>query len=640
MNAARAASKEEGVEPTSPRLYSLPLMIRGAGMDLKSIKSGLLVGRLPAAFTVFVTIAAAAIFLWLAQFDAFYRTIFIEEFHSGEAGRAAYLFGSFLGEGGGYQSKVAAPAASILSWMSFEAFGLGRFQLRLPFVLLSVASVAAFGVFVRREAGEHRLLAGAALLAFVLSPFLINLRATSTNETLFVPVLALTLALAGSFESATAPRSRLLLAFALAFCSGLAVFVKFDGAIIPAAVLLVFLSGLWSRSVSIRELAAFVAGGAAVLCAYIATQLWASGAEGLQASLAWGAGALKNVTYLPKSPFEQFTRTIITAPKNFNLLFPGMSLTVLAVIALGIFLWRFLSLAGKINATIAIAFFVAAPFLPLVYWKRVLFAAPAVFALAISACAAWERMPPSELRRAQIIGRLLLPLSVAIGMFAIVSPFQGMWRVVPLGVLGAREILLLLLALALASLPVAFKLDGARLRGIVIAMSAATIAFGALELSVRRDREAALIGREVGRLIDGSSVVADHNAFRIAGYFSNARFSFVHENDAGFPNLIAERAQSLRPDFVVVTDSYRKLGALVGSRLPGYEIVLERRFSNPPSYFRRAKTKHVIRVFRRASSAVSNGSESVDFYAHDAAKAPFYSGANVPLLPVSGASGA
>lgn len=576
-------------------------------MDLKSVKSGLLAGRLPAAFIACVTIAAAAIFLWLAQFDAFYRTIFIEEFHSGEAGRAAYLFGSFLGEGGGYQSKVAAPAASILSWFSFEAFGLGRFQLRLPFVLLSVASVAAFGLFVRREAGEHRLLAGAALLAFLLSPFLINLRATSTNETLFVLVLALTLALAGSFESATAARSRLLLAFALAFCSGLAVFVKFDGAIIPAAVSLVFLSGLRSRSVSIKQAAAFAAGGAAVLCAYIATQLWASGAVGLQASLAWGAGALKNVTYLPDSPFEQFTRTIITAPKNFNLLFPGISLIVFAVIALGVSLWRYLSLAGKISAAIAIAFFVAAPFLPLVYWKRVLFAAPAAFAMAISLCAAWERMPASELARAQLVARVVLPLSAAVGAIAIVSPFQGMWHVEPFGALGAREILLLVLALGLAALPIMVKLDALRLRGIVLGICAATIAFGTVELSVRRSREAALIGREVAGLIDGSSVVADHNAFRIAGYSSNARFSFVHENDAGFPNLIAERAQSLHPDFVVVTDSYRKLGDLVGSQLPDYELVLERRFDNRPTYFRRVTTKHIIRVFRRVSSAGSAG---------------------------------
>jgi len=563
-------------------------------------------GKLTIRLIVLVTILAAGIFLWLAQFDTFYRTIFIEEFHSGEAGRAAFLFGDFLGEGGGYQSKIASPTASLMSWLSFELFGLGRFQLRLPFVLLSVASMAAFGFTVRREIPRHPFLAVSVLLAFVLSPFLINLRPTSTNETLFVPVLAFSLTIAAAFESSQSARARLLLAFSLAFCAGLAVFVKFDGAIIPAAVSLVFLSGLRPGWVSLKELGAFAAGGFLVLGAYIATQLWGSGLEQLQGSLEWGGAAMAGVSYWPDSPLEQFTRTVITAPKNMNLFFPGISMFLLAMIVISIVQWRALSLVGKISAAIIIAFFAAAPFLPLIYWKRMLFAAPAAFYLAISICGAWERLSLPQIARIQRIMSFVIPASILIGMIAITSPFKGMWHVQPFGQMGAKEISLLLLGLLGAAAFIPLKLDRVRLHGIVLAISAATIMFGLLELSIPRGREAATIGQEIDKLTRGSFVVGDHNAFRVAGYFTNARFAFVHENDPGFPNLIIEQAVALQPEFIVVTDSYSNLGSMVRRRLPNYDLVLEREFENPPSYFRRRSVAHPIYVFERTRRALEN----------------------------------
>src|SRR4051812_28821949 len=101
---------------------------------------------------IVVAAVATGLALWMATYDAGYRTVFVEEFHTGEAGRAAFLFGQFRGEGGQWVSAPTSPLASLLTWLGLKVLGFGLTAIRTPFVLLSGLSVLLFGLAVAREA--------------------------------------------------------------------------------------------------------------------------------------------------------------------------------------------------------------------------------------------------------------------------------------------------------------------------------------------------------------------------------------------------------------------------------------------------------------------------------------------------------
>ena len=551
---------------------------------------------------------AAAVIFWLASRDPLYRTVFVEEFQSNEAGRAAYLFGTLHGEGGNFQSVVAEPLGNLLSWGSYSLFGFGLYQLRLPFLLLSVLSLAIFGTAVRREASGHALLGGLVFAAFVLSPFLLNLRATSVVETMYVPILGAALLIAGRIEMAKGTRHSDW--FALACVSGLAVFVKQEGFIVPLAALAVavleWLRGRLSRGAAL----AFAAGGLVVAAAYVATVVSIAGVNGVLAYIDNFNATMALSKIKAGSMAEALARAVVNGPKNLDLYFPGLSLVSVLVLAAGFLHRDALSLPGRMSLAIVIIFILGLPFLPVVYWKRFLIAGPALLFAALSVYVAWQRTGGT---RVGPLGQRILSVSLAISIlvagFAWASPFAGMWQTRPFWDGGPASWLSIACAAGAALWVLYSNRVGPRhLYVCLLGAALVTTTFGLYEVTKKRQDEMPRIGRAVAAEIDGKTIVSDHNTFRFVGYFTNAHFRFVPENDPGYPSDIVSQARALKADYIGVTNTYSNLEALVNQALPEYRKVAEYTYVHPKSFERLPKTKHVIVLYRRIDEPQSTPS--------------------------------
>jgi len=113
-------------------------------------------------------------YAWLALWDPFYRTVFVEEMNGGEAGRTAFLFNHWVGEGGDWQSAPYEVFGSAMVWLGLEAGGLSRFSMRLPFVFLSTVAFGQFAILLKQISSNSPWLLISTCLALVLSPFIFS----------------------------------------------------------------------------------------------------------------------------------------------------------------------------------------------------------------------------------------------------------------------------------------------------------------------------------------------------------------------------------------------------------------------------------------------------------------------------------
>ena len=568
-------------------------------------KSGMVLSRLSAnqrrlLISLSVALLAGAIYYWLATFEPMTRTVFIEEYHTGEAGRAAYLFGEFRGEGDTWQSVYFSPLASLLSWASFSLLGFGHFALRAPFVLLSTIAVGVFALVVMKRAAGDKLIIASAVGAFLSSPFLLELRATSVNETLYLPIFTLMLWLASRFDEAASARQRLATLFALGVVSSLGFFVKTDGAILLAASGLVIASKTVFPRPDFAAAGAFAAGAGLGLASYFILMIAAFGLATYLDGVRHAVAIMSAYSGAPDSIGEGFIRALRQAAKNFDIYFPLISAVIAPVLTLGVLMWRSLSTAGKISWVLLLLFILSLPVLPLIYWKRFVLASAAALYLCFDLVAAHRQEGFARIGRVALIISAIV--SVAAWSFAFSSEFNGMWRVdsfwrfengwlrfAAASALGGCFVFLLARA-PLKTTRAAFLL-----------ICAATALAGAKVMGSAHARDAYAVGKRIADVVGDGTVVADHNAFRFAGYFSKARYSFVHENDIGFPDTIIERAKEQNPDFVVVTNTYKKLEKLVRKNLPCYTKVAKEVYVHEPDLFSRRNVRHQIVVFQKTA---------------------------------------
>lgn len=276
------------------------------------------------------------------------------------------------------------------------------------------------------------------------------------------------------------------------------------------------------------------------------------------------------VRYGPKSLMEIARRVGLFAPKNLDLYYPLLPALLLIAVVWGFRVWRRLSLAGLIALLVVTAFFAAAPFLPLIYWKRLIFVAPALLYLCIALWAAMAKR--DEPTRMRIVLAVLGALSIGFGALAIGASFieyytltmvwQRGWT--GLAIAGTATVVAAATAIGLLRAP------APTLRALLLLVCTASVAFGVVELFAPRTTASREIGREMAAIFKDQPVVTDHLGFRFAGYFSKSPFAFMHENDTVFPEGIIEQARRTQPAYIAVSNSYRKLSELVEKELPNY----------------------------------------------------------------------
>lgn len=127
-----------------------------------------------------------------------------------------------------------------------------------------------------------------------------------------------------------------------------------------------------------------------------------------------------------------------------------------------------------------------------------------------------------------------------------------------------------------------------------------TVACGIYQLALfPREQGASDIGKSIAKIIDGATVVGDHNGFRFSGYLTSARFRFFQENDPEFPAGLFETVKRDEPDFVLVTDTYKPLSKTMRQQFGNYERIAEYTYTHPQVSFGEVNNTQRLSLFRR-----------------------------------------
>ncbi|MEQ1671651.1 MAG: hypothetical protein ABL893_12385 [Hyphomicrobium sp.] len=547
-----------------------------------------------------VGIAYVAAIVDHMHFDALYRTVFIEELHTGEAGRSRYLFGEWTGEGGRWQSIISTPLASITAWAGFNILGYGLVELRLAFLPFTIISLLLFFYAVFKEAPRAPLLASLTCLTFLFSPMLTTLRPTSTNELIYPAIACLLLVLLHLIPAST-ERRQLGSIFACGLVASSAVLVKLDGFAIPVALAILVMLETYSGRFNKAQFLAFAAGcivGSLILGVLIFTIM---GLDRFIDGLVMTDELMARFNPYGRSTLERLYGALVVFPKNLDVYVAGQSFVLVFALALGMRLYSVLSLPAR-YCLVLLAFTVSwIGFAPLIYWKKVTIAVVPALYLSF-ATANYAAAHLRSLRPTRLFGSVVF-VALALGAASYSAQFKGMWHVVPGWdsmrpihlAASAGTILLLLFALWRSVRPVHLVTVS------FVGMCLVTTALGIFQLVGHpRSRESFAIGEAVGPLLNGSLVVGDQNGFRFTGYFTNARYRFFQENDPEFPEGLYSLIRATEPEFVLVTDTYAPLTARIASDFPKYSRIATYEYMHPLPSFGDKDVRHKLVLFRRA----------------------------------------
>lgn len=562
--------------------------------------------RLVFALFLIALLSFAAIYFRLAQFDPFYRTIFVEEMNSGEAGRAMALFGEWKGEGGRWQSAPVVPAGTAVNWMAFELNGVDKVSLRYTYITFAIAGLALMARVLRQTSPVKPELALLGFLALGLSPLMLHVLSSALNEALFLFCVSLPMALVTLRGGVRNWRNKHAGMFALATVSALPVLVKLDGAIIPIAVtMVVFLA--WLRGdMRFSHVVTFLATGIVAALAFgFSTYLLFGGEQLTDIRLMISEMNEANPNLNPNTKMR-IERTYVWFPRNLEMYLPGASLAIAFAVAIVASGFGKLTFATRIALFILVGYFLLSFNFPLIYWKRVLLIVPCAIIVLL---AATQSAAPVNLKHRVLIG-VAAAASFIWGTVAIASRFKGMWRieaaweldhwpaVAAVGAIGAFACLGICL----------FGKQRCLMNTSFALICVATIGSSIFELSRERTTRAGDIGREMSAYLNGSTVVADHQAFRFFGYYTDARVRFTQENDPAFPEQIFADVNAIAPDYVVVTDSYRLPHEKVLESTIDYDLVTTYRHSFPVTRF--LSTPYTINIYVYARAPVAEQFES------------------------------
>ena len=560
-------------------------------------------GRFHTMLVIVFLAALAILYLHLAPFDPFYRTIFVEEMNSGEAGRAAALSGDWHGEGGRWQSAPASPAGTAFNWLAFKLGGIDKVSLRFGYAGMAILGVSLLAMVLRRTAPDKPWLVLLTVVALGLSPFMLHLLPTAVNEVLFIPCIGATLAMLTVRGGVTNWNRKYLGLAGLAVICSLAVFVKADGVILPLAVSLMLLVAWLGRRIRFSHFAVFLATGLAVAASYVVLLYVWIGADRLMEMRALIAEINSTNPNMTPSLALRVERTLVWFPKNLELYLPGAALVTGFAAALALSVYRRIDDATRVALFILIGYFLMSLAFPLVYWKRLLVIVPST--LLVLLAVARLKPQPGASRAQRVWAASLAVISVLWGAIAIASEFRGMWRIIPSWQLdhGTLAIVAGGIAAGIAFIIVLVGRQRSLLHLALIGVCLTSAASGVLTLAKPRSTQATLVGQEIASLVGANLVVADHQAFRFFGYYSTAKVRFTHENDPGFPESIFENVRAMEPQFIAVSRAYRFPADRVFSEFPDYEHVRTFTYEFPSSIFLDQPYQVEILVFERNSES-------------------------------------
>jgi hypothetical protein len=553
--------------------------------------------------------------IWIVRHigaDPAFRTLFIEEFHAGEAGRTRYLFGSWIGEGGGWQSLPFAPLASFLAALSYSLLGHSLAALRAPFVFANLASIALFAVVCWRSAPGSPLLAAGATTVFALSPFLSVLRPTSNNENLYPFIAVLLLFVLLKIEKRSDRKRSAWLYGIAGFIAGSALFVKVDGIVLPIAIAITMMLELISGRARFGDFVACGLGGLASIVLFVAAVCLTMGWREAVDSIAYSKVIFDyRAPHMRTSFMDRVIAPLLVLPKNFEVYFPASSFVLIPTIAIAWRAYQRLSLAERFSLVCVLILFVWSAFVPQLYWKKVtIVAVPLVF---LHLAAIKQLLDPRRSISPSGL-RLALVCSALLGIAIAASMFRGMMLVVPFWAVKTWNMPAVWAALAGTAVLLALvaTFDIRKLALGVYGVIAGLVAVSGVQqiTSFRPRHQLEKIGTRIGAIIGTSNVVADHNGFRFVSAFSDAHFRFFHENDPLFPAGITSEAQKTHAPFVLVTNTYKPVEKQIDKELPDYRKILRLKYKHPMNSFNDRWAVNTIVLYQRRTDGVERASVS------------------------------
>ncbi|MDG1418745.1 MAG: hypothetical protein P8P99_13170 [Maricaulis sp.] len=548
---------------------------------------------------VSILAACSILYFWVATYDSTLRTVFVEEYNSGEAARAAFLFGIWRGEGGEWQSWSFQPASTYLTWLGLDLFGFSRLSTRIPFVLTSGLAMFAYARSVAYFAGSNARVRWAAIAAISLSPFLIEVLPTANAQVLFVPIVAFSIYLVCLEDTPWFDRHWRTQRFLLAFVAGSAVFVKIDGALLPLVVCIHVAICWMADRAAWKQLMWFAAGATTILSLYIGFLMLGPGLDEYLSGWRMTSDILadRGETTVPID--FQAERLTLWNFKNLSLFFPGIEFLLFASGAAVALEWKRARPGDRFVLLFVLAFFLFSLNFPLIYWKRFLLVAPACVLLCLSAVRLWSN---NHVVERPLFLRGIMIASLLLGYMTATSWFNGMWRIVP----GWSDpvdqwhglTVLLIGGLALVCF-IPQRFFGRAIVGGFALMCGVTVLSGVQELAHERTREMESIASNWGARLNGATVVSDHHAYRFLAYGTSAQFDFTHENDPSFPERVINLVLENQPDYIAVSNAYHDFADEISTEVPNYAMIDSFEYTHPASQLSPRATVHHVSLYER-----------------------------------------
>ena len=527
------------------------------------------------------------------------RWAFREEKASGYASRSAELFDSWDCGGGRYQPAAAMPAATIVTRAAFCLFGVGIWQLRLPFVFSSLICLYCFGlVLVRCCGGRLGLLA---LAAFGSSPLLMLLNSTAITENLYPAYISVVLLLFTELEGRPTPAKTKIVVVLLGLFAFLAMMVKLDGAIIILSVVITLGLGQTLLGSHKRLLMYCIVGGLVAAGIYFWYIISVTGFEPTVDFYRFLNEIWAGRKLWAKNSFFYFQRLYPHIPNYIQAFLPGFLFFGICGVLLLPFRWRKQSLAVQFSLLFLFLYIPMLIFTPQLSMKRFfLILVPFFFVAVMFVHQLAFSVYSSPLARWRFIIIVAVAATVAVHISS--SNFKWMrsivWWLPGSGWTRTIVLIPLLVYGLIRILPRPERL----IRAGFVVVSGVLILSGSISFAnYHWHTDSEMIGRSIASLVGEENVVADEKAFRYFGYYSNARVLFMHECDLKYPAGVINLARIHNPRFIVACDAFCPIPLLVYEFMHNYELISTFRYSQR-NYFNEREIIETICVFRRDDS--------------------------------------
>lgn len=535
--------------------------------------------------------------------DPDYRTFFVEEKASGYSSRNAELFGTWDSGGGRYQTAAYMPAATLLTRASFHLFGVGSWQLRLPFVLSGIVCLLCFGITLVKCYGMR--LGLLAIATFGASPLLISLNSTAVNENLYLAFLAIILLLLTKLESSNIANIKTI-AVLLGLVSSMAIMIKIEGFIIVLSTLAVLGLGHSLQNIRKRILFYYLLGcviGIGMLLLYIIS---IPGIEGTLDFYRW-MHEIMVTKYKKVDLYLILDRLYLFIPKNLQSFLPGYLFLGIVGILMLPFNWRKQGLPIQFSLFMVLLICPLLVNAPLLYWKRFVLVLVPFFFIGVNLLHQLRTPHPGLSHRFRLA--IIVAIATVISIISAFSTFNGHWKLVVPWTNQEKEAIYYIIAIFLAPLIAAgliviWRKPEKLIYTCGIIVSFIIVISGIFFCANHHWRfESDRIGKSIASLVD-DTVVADEQAFRYFGYYSNTNVLIMHENDPKFPYGVLELARTQKPNYIIGCDAYRPIPDIINDTMLEYEPIVSYKYSQPRFFFSTNHKAHTITLFNRNEKTV------------------------------------